>query len=109
MKIESAKKGAKSMDKNRSSCVSMRTPHRNCQYRANSAASHTGQRLSTGFLLSSTCSYHANFATKPLGHFLTINFLASSSSKTPMPKAAGRKKCSAGTPEVANTFCSCGM
>jgi hypothetical protein len=54
-------------------------------------------------------SYQAHLASTPSGHLLTAYFLLSSKKSIPNPKAAGKKKCSAGTLLVRSTLCNCGM
>jgi hypothetical protein len=56
-----------------------------------------------------TSFYQAHLAKMPSGHLLTAYFLPSSKNSIPNPKAAGKKKCSAGTRLVPRTLCSCGM
>lgn len=53
--------------------------------------------------------YQAHLAINPLSYFFSIYFLPSSNSIMAMPKAAGKKKCLAGTSVVPWTTCNCGI
>lgn len=70
---------------------------------------HDSLSLTTTLHHSIPSNYQAILPNQLRGHFLTPHFLTSSKNKIPNPKAAGRKKCSAGTLLVPKTLCNCGM